>query len=267
MTVIPILLYHSVCDDPPGWIAKLAVSRRTFAEHVDVIAASGRTPMTVSDLGIALRKRVSLPDRPILITFDDGFADFADAAQILAKHHIPSTLYVTTGALAGRGPRPGNLALPPAAMLDWSQLAELKTLDVELGGHTHTHRQLDTLRADDVAEDILRSKAMLEDALGHEVPSFAYPYGFHCDETVQVVRNSGHTSACAVMNALSSDADDVFALARLTIQATTSRAEIAAWLDGRGARVAPYRERLRTKGFRAFRRTRHHFSARVIAKP
>lgn len=267
MTAVPILLYHSVCDDPPGWISKLTVRRRTFAEHVELIVASGRTPMTVSDLAAALREHHSLPDRPVLITFDDGFADFADAAQVLAERRIPSTLYITTGALAGRGPRPPDLALPPATMLDWSGLAELKTLGVELGGHTHTHRQLDTLRADDVTDDIARSKAMLEDALGHEVPSFAYPYGFHCAETRHVVQTLGHKSACAVMNALSSDTDDVLALARLTVQATTSRAEIAAWLDGRGARVAPYRERLRTKAFRGFRRARNSFPRRAIARP
>lgn len=267
MTIIPILLYHSVSDDPPDWIADLAVRPSTFAEHVDLIVASGRTPMTVSDLGAALREHGSLPRRPVLVTFDDGFADFADAAQVLAENHIPSTLYVTTGALGGRGRQPRDLALPPAPMLDWSQLPELTTLGVELGGHTHTHRQLDTMRADEVAEDIRRSKDMLEDTLGREVPSFAYPYGFQCDETRHVVRNLGHTSACAVMNALSSDTDDVFALARLTVRAKTSHQEVSAWLNGRGARVAPYRERLRTTAWRRFRRARSNLRLKVIARP
>jgi len=108
--------------------------------------------MTVSELSAALTGRRPLPHRPIVITFDYGFADFADAAVILGEHHLPSTLYVTTGALSGRGSRPTNLAIPPAPMLDWSQLPELYELNVEIGAHTphpssigHTAAQRDRL--------------------------------------------------------------------------------------------------------------------------
>jgi hypothetical protein len=93
MTAIPILRYHSVSTDPAGWIAPLSVSPATFADHVDLIAASGRTAMTVSELSAALTGRRPLPRRPIVITFDDGFADFHDHAL-----SFPSTR--TRGAVA-----------------------------------------------------------------------------------------------------------------------------------------------------------------------
>jgi peptidoglycan/xylan/chitin deacetylase (PgdA/CDA1 family) len=257
MTVIPILLYHSISAEPEGWIAPYAVTPAAFALHVDLIAASGRTAMTVSGLcDVLAGRRTPLPERPIVITFDDGFADFAYAAMVLATRRLPSTLYVTTGALGGRGLRSPDMAIPPAAMLDWSQLAELTEMGVEVGGHTHTHPQLDTMRNDAVADEIRRSKELLEDTLGREVPSFAYPHGFQYGRTRRVVASVGHRSACAVMNALSSDADDVFALARLTVTATTTPAGLAAWLAGGGARVAPCRERLRTTAWRLYRRAR-----------
>jgi len=255
VTVIPILLYHSISAEPAEWIAKLAVTPATFAYHVELIANSGRTAVTVSDLCAALRGHRPLPLQPVVVTVDDGFADFAEAAEVLAAHQIPSTLYVTTGALGGRGPRPPDMALPPARMLNWSQLEELSQLNVEIGGHTHTHRQLDTIRITDVANEIRRSKDMLAAALGHEVPSFAYPYGFQCERVRQVVRTVGHTSACAVMNALSSESDDLYCLARLTVTATTTSEQVAAWLAGRCARIAPYQERLRTKLWRLYRRS------------
>jgi peptidoglycan/xylan/chitin deacetylase (PgdA/CDA1 family) len=148
------------------------------------------------------------------------------------------------------------MALPPASMLDWSQLAEVCKLNVEIGAHSHTHPQLDTLPPSAIAHEVLQSKEMLEDALGFEVTSFAYPNGFHCAKTRRVVQALGFASACAAMNAFSSSLDCVFSLARLTIRATTTTDELEAWLGGQGARVAPYPETLRTAAWRLCRRAR-----------
>ncbi|MEE6169107.1 MULTISPECIES: polysaccharide deacetylase family protein [unclassified Mycolicibacterium] len=264
MPVIPILLYHSVTSDPDDWIAPYTVTPRDFAHHVELILESGRTAMTVSELHDGLQGRAPLPDRPVVITFDDGFADFAEVSDVLAAHDLPSTLYITTGALVGRASRPADMALPPAPMLDWSQLAELVERNVEIGGHTHTHPQLDTLRTSVATDEIRRCKHLLEDELGQAVQSFAYPHGFHSARVVRAVEGAGYRSACAVMDALSSEADRAFALARLTVRSSTTAEQIAAWLDGRDARVAPYPERLRTKGWRAYRRIRGARSTRGV---
>ncbi|GAA5110832.1 polysaccharide deacetylase family protein [Pseudonocardia adelaidensis] len=252
---IPILLYHSVSAAPADWIAPLAVTPTTFAHHLDVIVSRGHTGLTVSHLRDALRGRTPWPERPVVVTFDDGFADFADAAEQLIARRLPSTLYVTTGALRGRGSPAPELRLPPAHMLSWSQLAELTQRGVEIGAHTHTHPQLDVLPAGLAAQEIRRGKDLLEDELGREVPSFAYPYGFHRDSVRRSVRMAGYTSACAVKNALSSPPDDQFALARLTIRADTDTARLQAWLAGRQARIAPYPEKMTTRAWRLYRRT------------
>ncbi|MCV7219559.1 polysaccharide deacetylase family protein [Mycolicibacterium elephantis] len=256
MSVIPILLYHSVSKAPADWIAPYTVRPAMFARQLELIEASGRTAMTVSGLCAALAGDSPLPAHPVLITFDDGFADFAYAAEMLADFKLPSTVYITTGALAGRGHRAPDLTLPPAAMLDWSQLSELAELGVEIGAHTHTHPQLDIMTDDAVYDEVRSSKEMLEDALGFEVPSFAYPHGFQSVRTRRVVAAAGHRSAAAVMNALSSHADDRMALARLTVTAGTTLTQVRTWLNGQGARVAPYPERLRTTVWRQLRRLR-----------
>ena len=267
MTVIPILLYHSVAADPPGWIAPYTVTPQAFARHLALIAASGRTAMTVSGLVAALRGEQPLPPRPLALTFDDGFADFAAAASVLAAHNLPSTLYVTTGALRGRH-LSARLRIPPAPMLHWSQLTELVDQNVEIGAHTHTHPQLDTLPKSAAADEIRRSKNLLEDALSWEVPSFAYPHGFHSARVRRAVEAAGYTSACAVMNAMSSTSDRPFSLARLTVRATTTTEQLTTWLGGGGARVAPYPEAWRTKVWRTYRRVRGNGSTRgVIAAP
>jgi peptidoglycan/xylan/chitin deacetylase (PgdA/CDA1 family) len=264
MTVVPILLYHSISHEPAGWIAPFSVTPAMFARHVDLISDSGRTAMTVSDLAAALGGGEPLPPRPVLLTFDDGFADFIAAAEVLAARKFPSTLFVTTGALSGGGARPPNMAIPPAEMLDWSQVGELHELHVEVGAHTHTHRQLDIMGDAAVSDDLRRSKGLLEDALGRAVPSFAYPHGFHRGRTRRVVKAVGHTSACAVMNAFSSDSDRVFSLARLTVRNTTTPEQLTDWLACRGARVAPYRGRPLTTAWRWYRRARGSRSARGV---
>lgn len=264
MTKIPILLYHSVSVDPPGWIADLTVTPRAFSDQMDLIVASGRTPVTVSALRTALEGETVLPRRPVVVTFDDGFADFAAAAVTLADRRIPSTLYVTTGALAGRGPKPANMVLPPAAMLNWSQLADLEDHGVEIGGHTHTHPQLDTLGRREAAVEIRHCKQLLEDEIGHEIGSFAYPYGYSSASVRRSVEAAGYRSACAVMNALSSGSDRAFSLARLMVHASTTPGEVAAWLDETGAATAPYPERMRTRAWRAYRRLRSTDVARRV---
>ncbi len=261
MTIVPILLYHSVSTDPPAWIAPYTVTPDEFAAHLDLVVASGRTPLTVAGLVAALDAG-TLPARPVVITIDDGHADTAAAASALAARRLPSTLYITTGALAGR-PRPA-LAIPPAPMLDWSQLPEIAGLGVEIGAHTHTHPQLDTLPAARARDEIVRSRDLLEDALGTPVRSFAYPHGFHSPALRRIVADAGFGSATAVMNALSSSGDDRFALARLTVLATTPRDEIATWLTGAGAPVAPFPERMRTRAWRLYRRARGTRSARGV---
>lgn len=264
MTVVPILLYHSISADPAGWIAPYAVEPNVFARHVELIAESDRTAMTVSELRDALCGLRPLPARPVLLTFDDGFADFAQAATTMAARDISSTQYITTGALQGRGPRPVDMAIPPARMLAWSQLAELSECKVEIGAHTHTHPQLDTLPPAAARDEIQRCKHLLEDELGYEVTSFAYPHGFNSARVRRAVEAAGYTSACAVMDAFSSDSDSAFALARLTLHATTGLEELAAWLAGFDAPVAPFPEKLRTKAWRTYRRLRGRRSARGV---
>lgn len=254
--VVPILLYHSVTDEPPSWLARWSLSPEAFALQLDLLLELGRVPLTVTQLRRALDGRARLPEHPVVITFDDGFADFATGAlPVLTARQVPATLYVTTGALQGR-PRHAGCVLPEAPMLEWSQLGELEDQGIEIGAHSQTHRRLDELSAADAAEEARWSKAALEDALGHGVASFAYPHGSHSRETTDAVRAAGFRSAAAVRNALSSSDDERFALARLTVTVATGAERFERWCRGEGAKVAPFPERARTTAFRWVRRAR-----------
>ena len=254
MNPVPILLYHSVTADPAGWIAPYAVSPATFAAHLDAVVASGREPLTVSQYLDGLTGAAPLPARPVLITVDDGFADFAgNALPALAGRILPSTLYVTTGALADG---PHDSVLPPAAMLRTTDLAGLEAAGVEIGAHSHTHRQLDLLPARDVAAELSSSGDLLAQALGHRVRSFAYPHSYWRARVRRLVGEAGFDSACAVGNALSSSRDHPLSLSRLMVMAGTDAATVAGWLDGSGAHAITRKHRVLAFGWRQYRRAR-----------
>jgi peptidoglycan/xylan/chitin deacetylase (PgdA/CDA1 family) len=245
-SLVPILLYHSIATDAPACARGFTVAPLAFAHHLNLIKERGLRALSVADL---LRVRAQgerqLLARAVVITFDDGFADFATAAlPALRARELAATLYVTTGAL-GR-----------AGMLTQGAVADLAREGIEIGGHSHTHPHLDTLGPGAARDEIARCTALLEDLTGRAPVSFAYPHGYHSPGLRRLVAGAGYAGACAVKNAFSSDRDDPLALARLTLRDTTSPAVLAAWLDRRGAPLPPRRERGRTRGWRALRRSR-----------
>jgi peptidoglycan/xylan/chitin deacetylase (PgdA/CDA1 family) len=253
---IPILLYHAVSDDPPEWLAPWSLPPDDFAAQLDAILSLGCTPLTVSELVDARDAGTALPDQPVLVTFDDGYMDTVkEAAPAMAHRGIASTVYVTTGALAGR-PTAVGLKIGPATMLEWQQLGELEAMGIEVGAHAHTHAQLDTLGRDHVRWEVQLPKQLLEDHLGHRVRSFAYPHGYSSPSVRRTVADAGYDSACGVRNALSSPTDDRFSLARLTVMRTTPLSELASWVTGKGAAIAPDHEWRRTQAWRIARRMR-----------
>jgi peptidoglycan/xylan/chitin deacetylase (PgdA/CDA1 family) len=254
MTVVPILLYHSISSDPAPWIRPFAVTPDAFRGHLDLVTEHGATALTVSAfVGALAHGRDALPARPVLITFDDGFADFHEhALPALVDRKLASTLYVTTGFL---GRRTGGGEASGERMLDWRQLAEVREAGVEIGGHSHSHPQLDTLRTSRAVAEVVRCKSLLEERLGVPVGSFAYPHGYSGPRVRRLVVEAEYSSACGVKNAFSSLSDDPFSLARLTVEATTRPSQIAAWLSGEGAQPAWRNERVRTRAWRLYRRT------------
>lgn len=264
MTLIPILLYHSIAANPASVVRGFAIDAAVFAEHLDLIVARGLTPLTVGAFVDACERRDdAMLSRSVLITFDDGFADFASAAlPALADRHIPATLFVATGLLRGQSsPAPDVARL----MMSRSQLPALHEQGVEIGCHSYSHPHLDTLGMTRLRAEVTRSKAELEDALGDRVDAFAYPHGYSGPRVRRVVRESGFRSACAVKNAFSSPTDDRFALARLTVRTDTPTAQVARWLDRRGALPPPRRDAPRTRAWRAYRRSRSVITRRAGA--
>ncbi len=261
---IPVLLYHAVMDDPPAWIAEFTVTPRDFAAHLDAVLASGRTPVTISTLtgrATAADGPVparSVPARPVVLTFDDGFADLpGPTAEALAVRSLPATAYLTTGAIT-----PGLTSLlPPAPMMTLARAPALERYGMEVGAHTVTHPQLDTLRPADLHRELRDAKSALEDTLGHEVAHLAYPHGYNSRAVRRAAARAGYASAAAVRHAHSSDRDETYRISRLIVRRRHTAADVASWMaggaaEGERARTAPFPDSPRTLGWRLYRGVR-----------
>lgn len=245
-TVVPVLCYHSISDDAHAGTLRWSVSPGDFDEQMALLRERDRTPLTVTRYATWLLSHQPMPVRPVLVTIDDGYGDLATAAlPVLLRHGLWATAYVVTGRI-GTGP----------AQLDWDHLAALRAGGVEIGSHSHTHRPLDCLGAGELRAEAAGSRQRLEDGLGTAVNSFAYPFGYHGERVRRAVLLAGYTSACAVKHAFSHGGDDVYAIARLLVERDTGAAGIDALLRGEGRPLAWRGERLRTKGWRAYRRFR-----------
>lgn len=253
---IPILLYHNIAPLGNHRYRSQTVAAKTFESHMAYFSSHRYTPITVSHLVQAMTDHSQpLPHRPVLITFDDGFADFyTDALPILANYNFPATLYIATGYVGKTSGWLQSLGEGSRLMLTWSQIDEISRSGIECGSHSHNHLQLDILPRQIAQEEITRSKMVLEQHLGQPILSFAYPYGYHNMRTEALVQRAGYASACAVRNALSSREDHRYALSRVEVKGNLHVSELDRLLTHGHLETGPMSERLRTKAWRFVRR-------------
>lgn len=253
---IPVLLYHSVTDTPARGLERFTVTPDRFAAHLDRLIDDDRAVMTLGGLAAHLRSGEPVPAGAAVVTFDDGFEDFArNAWPLLRERGLPATLYVVAGCVGDR-----SRWLPGTAgntrMLTAADLSTLAADGVEIGAHSMTHPHLDLMAPARARQEITDSKDVLEQILSRPVTTFAYPHGHHSGTVKQLVVDAGYTSAAAVRNKVSHERDDVYAIARLTITDTTTADGLDRLLQGRGVRRASRREAWRTKAGRQLRRIR-----------
>jgi peptidoglycan/xylan/chitin deacetylase (PgdA/CDA1 family) len=251
---VPVLLYHSVCTDPAPLMREWAITPEVFREHLEFLAAEGYESLTVTDyVRRLLAPKPSLPERLVVITFDDGFADFTTgAAPALADTGMAATLYVSTAYVGETSTWLGPDGEQP--MLSWAAIADLAAQGIEIGAHSHQHRALDELDRATAQIEIVQSKQLLEEQLGALIESFAYPHGYHTRAIKDMVRFAGFSSACGVKHALSGPGDDPYGIARIMVPGDATVEELDRLM--RGLSRAPRRERLQTKAWRAVRRAR-----------
>lgn len=195
---LPILMYHSISERPTRATAALAVRPAAFADQMALLRDRGFTPLPFCAV-FGGERVIHQVVKPVVITFDDGYADFHEnALPVLAQYGFAATLFVTTGWLADAGP--DTAGRPLDRTLRWTQVREAAAAGIEVGGHSHSHSQLDQLSDASLTEELTRNKGLLEERLGSAVTTMAYPYGYSSARVRRAVRAAGYIGASAVAN-------------------------------------------------------------------
>lgn len=189
---VPILMYHYVeyvQDKNDKTRRSLDTSPGTLEEQIKTLISAGYTFMTNTELADVLDGKKTLPAKPILLTFDDGYRDFyTDAFPILKKYNVKATAYLISGFLN----RPNHLL--------GSEVDEIiKSGLVEIGAHTIHHVWLKGGSVKTVSSEISQSKSMLEQEFHIPVVSFAYPYGAFDSQAIQLVKDAGFRLAVSTI--------------------------------------------------------------------
>lgn len=205
-----ILNYHSISEgDSP-----LKVSPNLFAEQMEWL----RDNVRVAHLGevvAALAGRRPLPERAVVLTFDDGFRDFySSAAPVLRRLRLPATVFLPSGYCGKSNQWPSQPAwVDKEALLDWKQVTELVQEGFKIGAHGINHTDLTMVSLEEADQEISGSKAQIEEHTACQVEFFAYPYG-RWSPMVRALVLGNFRGACATAAGIVEPDADPFALPR-----------------------------------------------------
>jgi peptidoglycan/xylan/chitin deacetylase (PgdA/CDA1 family) len=253
---LPIMMYHSVSDQASPKFRRWVIPPTRFDRHLAYLKEKGYSVLTATEIAKAVKDpSISLPERVVSITFDDGFEDFYyHALPLLQRYGFLATLYVTSGYVGETSEWLASEGEDCRPMLNWKQIREIADSGIEIGAHSLHHYELDTLDIDHAKYEISASKTLLEQYLEREIHTFAFPHGYHNREVRALVEQAGFSSACAVKNGMSSRDDDPYALARIIVPGDTSVYTFAGLLKGKGLKPVTAHERTATTVWRLVRR-------------
>lgn len=257
MQSIPILVYHSVGSSCASAYRRWLVTQRELDSHLHALSDRGYRAITVGDLALLRRSAQPVPPLTCLITFDDGLSDFAEGAMpVLMARRFSATLYVVSGLVGATARWLADLGEGSRPMLDWAALRNLQKAGVEIGAHSVSHPELDTLSWAKATRELRDSKKALEDGLGRAVTTFAYPHGYASRATRRIAEEAGYLAACRVRHALSSETENLFALSRIVVTSDMTAEALVDLIEKQQLPVAPPVDRLIATGWRAARRMR-----------
>ncbi|MCX6715038.1 MAG: polysaccharide deacetylase family protein [Candidatus Uhrbacteria bacterium] len=221
---VSILLYHRIAPSAtPGGLR--VISPDLFEEQLRIL----KKDYHVISLETYVRAHVhgfdALEQKTgkhyVVITFDDGYQDnYQFAFPLLKKYNLPATFYVSTGFVENPNMRcPDDANMHHETFLSWKEIQEMAEHPlVQIGAHTVSHPRLTNVPIDQAAEEIHRSKVILEQQLGKPITTFAYPFGTALDvnrELSERVRQLGFTSAMTTMHGMNNALSNVFRLRRI----------------------------------------------------
>ena len=200
---VPVLNYHQVNDEKHS---ALTLHVDQFREQMEYLHNQGYNTITLAQLYDYLENGTELPNKPIVITFDDGYVDnYKNVLPILKEYNMKATLFMISDAANTPG------------FVSTEQMHQMEAGGFDIQGHTNHHKILTKIAPTELPDALLGGKTSLEGILGEPIEYLAYPGGFN-DMLVQyVTKQSGYKMAFTVQPGTVQPGDNLYALNRLAI--------------------------------------------------
>lgn len=201
---LPVLMYHYIEDveDRENPRFNLATKPSVLENQIDTLLKAGYIFITPNELNTALN---DLDNKYVILTFDDGYADFyTNVFPLLKKYNIKAINYIMPNFIGDTGYLAGN------------QIKELINSGyVEIGSHTINHIALTSVDTERINFEIQQSKDELENAYNIDITSFAYPYGFYNEEIRNIVVEAGYKNAVTTLEGNEISENNLFEIYRI----------------------------------------------------
>jgi peptidoglycan/xylan/chitin deacetylase (PgdA/CDA1 family) len=193
---IRVLCYHSVSDlEGAPLIEQYGVPAHWLRKHVRTLRRFGFRFVTLEQVLASVDGLARLPRRPVLVTFDDGFADLLEAGlPVLQSERVPAVAFIVAGLAGETNKWDSSRGAPELRLLDVSGLHALKSAGIDIGVHSMTHPHLGAATDHELAEQIVGATVVLEES-GFEPQVFAYPFGDHDERVERQVAAAGLRAA------------------------------------------------------------------------
>ena len=205
---IPILVYHSI--DESGSCISMRASE--FKKQMEFIKEKGYKTFTASELVYILRKNGSMPNKAVVLTFDDGFENnYSVAFPILKSLGITATIFLTTDYVGKKCTWDKKDDIPDLTLLSWEMINEMSKFGIDFQSHTATHPHLPLLSNDKIKDELKRSRIAIENRLGKRCDILCYPYTEFDMRVVQILKEEGYIAAFTKH----SDHEDIYTIRRV----------------------------------------------------
>lgn len=222
--IVPVLYYHYVGNNPNAADLQrnaLSISPDKFEQQMKYLTDNGFTAISYDTLYAAFRKQATLPSKPVILTFDDGYIDFYyNAYNILRQYNLSATVFVPTG-LVGQ-----------PSYLTWDMIREMHSSGlINFGTHSVHHYHLASLSSEAAFAELADSKKVLQDALGIPINYMAYPYGETNSAVVSLVQKAGYIGAIGTWSGKVQSEGTIYSSPRLRISGSIELTSFASLLQ------------------------------------
>lgn len=213
-------MYHAVEDAlrPPKY-KHFYVEAGEFAGQMRMLKRAGYTPITFGQLAAARAGTAALPPKPVLLTFDDGYANLlTNVHPLLGKLGFPYTVFLVSERVGKTNEWVAAEGYEPTPLLSWNEIAEMqRDSHVAFEAHTATHPKLSALSTADARQEMETSKDALEQKLQAPISVLCYPYGAVSDSVVNIAEELGYTQAVTTEFGRARPADNPLRLPRISV--------------------------------------------------